>query len=312
MFSYQNENAGYPTAQISNDMVKMKLYLPDAENGYYRGTRFDWSGIMYSFIYKGHEYFGEWHNSHNPVSSSDITGSVNGYLFPGLGFDETTSEGEFTRIGVGTLEKPATSKYKMFETYKIIDPGKWKIKKGKDWIEFIQKVKRKSGWAFVYSKKIELLKNKPGFRINYVLRNTGTKVIETDQFNHNFFIIDNGKPDVDYRLRVPFSCRLNENPRNNLQRIVKVENNELVFSGEITDDVWISLTGYTKQAQDNQFELINTKSGAGIHVQGNIPLQAFNFWADTVTICPETFIYLKVAPKEKLSWSFDYEAFLIN
>jgi len=38
--------AGPPEAWISNGLVRAKLYLPDAGNGYYRGTRFDWSGVI--------------------------------------------------------------------------------------------------------------------------------------------------------------------------------------------------------------------------------------------------------------------------
>ncbi len=33
-------------------------HLPDAENGMYRATRFDWSGVIGSVKYKGHEYLG--------------------------------------------------------------------------------------------------------------------------------------------------------------------------------------------------------------------------------------------------------------
>ena len=36
--------ADYPEAQISNGVLQVKLLLPDAQKGYYRGTRFDWSG----------------------------------------------------------------------------------------------------------------------------------------------------------------------------------------------------------------------------------------------------------------------------
>src|ERR1019366_1116453 len=36
--------AGFPDAEISNGSVRAKLYLPDARQGYYRATRFDWSG----------------------------------------------------------------------------------------------------------------------------------------------------------------------------------------------------------------------------------------------------------------------------
>ncbi len=49
-----------PEAGISNGSIDAKLYLPDADRGYYRGTRFDWSGVIPSLRYKGHEYFGQW------------------------------------------------------------------------------------------------------------------------------------------------------------------------------------------------------------------------------------------------------------
>jgi hypothetical protein len=35
-----------PTAEIRNDRIRVNLYLPDAARGYYRGTRFDWSGML--------------------------------------------------------------------------------------------------------------------------------------------------------------------------------------------------------------------------------------------------------------------------
>jgi len=52
--------ADYPEAQISNGVLQVKLLLPDAQNGYYRGTRFDWSGAISSLQFQGHEYFGNW------------------------------------------------------------------------------------------------------------------------------------------------------------------------------------------------------------------------------------------------------------
>ena len=35
-----------PQVEITNGLIKARLYLPDANNGYYRATRFDWSGII--------------------------------------------------------------------------------------------------------------------------------------------------------------------------------------------------------------------------------------------------------------------------
>ena len=37
---------GIPTAEISNGQLRALLYLPDAHLGFYRSTRFDWSGVV--------------------------------------------------------------------------------------------------------------------------------------------------------------------------------------------------------------------------------------------------------------------------
>jgi len=55
-----------PNAEITNGEIRAKIYLPDAKNGYYRGTRFDWSGVICSLQYKGHDYYGPWFNKTDP------------------------------------------------------------------------------------------------------------------------------------------------------------------------------------------------------------------------------------------------------
>src|ERR1700688_1757522 len=35
-----------PHAEIANSVMRVKLYLPDTTSGFYRGTRFDWSGVV--------------------------------------------------------------------------------------------------------------------------------------------------------------------------------------------------------------------------------------------------------------------------
>ena len=55
-----------PQAEISNTLLHVKLYLPDAEHGFYRGTRFDWSGVVADLQYKGHSYYGPWFTATDP------------------------------------------------------------------------------------------------------------------------------------------------------------------------------------------------------------------------------------------------------
>src|SRR5271165_665847 len=52
--------ADFPQAKIANGQITAKIYLPDAKNGYYRSTRFDWSGVIGSLEYKGHDFYGPW------------------------------------------------------------------------------------------------------------------------------------------------------------------------------------------------------------------------------------------------------------
>jgi hypothetical protein len=50
----------FPEATISNESIRARIYLPNNTNGYYRGSRFDWSGVIPELLYKGHSYFGKW------------------------------------------------------------------------------------------------------------------------------------------------------------------------------------------------------------------------------------------------------------
>jgi hypothetical protein len=68
--------ADYPEAQIANGVLRINLLLPDARNGYYRGTRFDWSGAISSLQFQGHEYFGKWFDRYDPKIHDAIMGPV--------------------------------------------------------------------------------------------------------------------------------------------------------------------------------------------------------------------------------------------
>src|ERR1051326_2122289 len=105
--------ADFPQAEISNGLIRAKLYLPDAEKGYYRATRFDWSGVISSLQYKGHEFFGQWFPRYDPKLHDSITGPVESFKTgdTALGYDEAKPGETFIRIGVGVLRKPEERQY---------------------------------------------------------------------------------------------------------------------------------------------------------------------------------------------------------
>jgi len=36
----------YPHVVLTNGIIETSVFLPDAERGFYRSTRFEWSGMM--------------------------------------------------------------------------------------------------------------------------------------------------------------------------------------------------------------------------------------------------------------------------
>ncbi len=174
----ETEFKNFPSVLLSNENIKMRVYLPDKKVGIYRATRFDWSGIIGFLQYKGHDYFGYWKETHNPLVHEDLMGPTEGFIKPGLGYDEAKSGDGFIRIGVGVIEKETETEYDWMKTYNILDFGKWKIEHTNSQISFTHILNSDFGYSYEYQKIIKL--NDHGFQIEHSLKNTGEKLIETD------------------------------------------------------------------------------------------------------------------------------------
>lgn len=51
-----------PQAEIENAKLHAKIYLPDATKGFYRGTWFDWSGVISDLQFANHHLYRSWFN----------------------------------------------------------------------------------------------------------------------------------------------------------------------------------------------------------------------------------------------------------
>ncbi|MCK4879518.1 MAG: hypothetical protein KAS82_02620 [Bacteroidales bacterium] len=296
----------YPSKTISNSEVKMKLYLPDAEGGLYRATRFDWSGVIGSVQYKGHEYFGYWKETHDPFFHEDLTGPVEGFIKPGLGYADAEPGGKFIRIGVGVIEKRDKEEYNFRNSYKILDHGKWTIEQGDDWISFRHEINSDIGFGYIYDKIIRLKSN--GFTIDHKLQNTGVKAIETDQFNHNFFMIDGEQSGPAFKISFPYPIHTDDD----LKGFVEIRENQLNFIKDLEDDdsFFLLLNGYSGEVSDHQVTVENRKTGAGATFTVDKPLYRMAFWACKTTLSPENFIWIAVEPGDEESWRSEYTLFV--
>ncbi len=301
-----------PSASISNEKVQMSLYLPDPERGFYRATRFDWSGVISSLEYEGHQYFGQWKFTHDPKFHEDITGPVESFRGEGTGFREAGPGEPFVRIGVGILEKEADTAYVWSHTYRILDHGVWETTRGEDWIMFRHTVESTTGWEYVYTKRISLTVEPSGFVIDHTLRNTGSRVIETDQYNHNFFMIDGSVTGPGFQVEFPFGITSTEGLRDS-QDVLRIGGNRIRFARPYQGDghSWVALKGYGDDPSDHGFRVVNEVTGAGVEVSVDRPVHRMTFWATTTTLCPENFLALTIEPGGEESWRSTYALFTL-
>ena len=264
--------AGFPQAEISNGVVTARFYLPDAERGYYRGTRFDWSGNTYSLRALGHEYAGQWFERYDPKLHDAIMGPVEEFLTgdSSLGYAEAPPGGTFVRIGVGVVRKPEDKPYERFRTYEIVDPGKWTVKAERDRIEFRHELRDGAGYAYDYRKTVRLLDKAPVMTIEHSLRNTGTKPIETSQYNHNFFVIDGMPTGPDARVRFVFEPKAGSD----LRGLAEVRGRELAYLRELQpgESLFTELAGFGPSARDYDLRIEHARAGAGVRIEGDRPL----------------------------------------
>ena len=66
---------GHPSHVIRNGEITARVYLPDATAGFYRSTRFDWSGAIASLEYKGHTSITATGSRRSPTSTTSATTS---------------------------------------------------------------------------------------------------------------------------------------------------------------------------------------------------------------------------------------------
>jgi hypothetical protein len=304
--------ADFPEAAISNGQIRARLYLPDAHAGYYRATRFDWSGQMPSLEYKGHTYFGNWNPApYSPTLHDAIMGPVEEFLTAGagLGYADAKPGGTFLKIGVGVIKKPEEPNFQQFKTYEIADPGKWTVKKKSDSVEFTQIVDDpSSGYAYRYTKVVQLVKGRPAMVLAHSLKNTGRKTIESDVYEHNFYMLDAQPTGPDVVIKFPFEVHATQD----LHGFAETRGKEFVYLKELTgrDSAQSNLTGYGADPKDYDISEENTKTGAGVRQTCDRPLVRINYWSIRTTACPEAYIHMKIAPGETFTWKISYEFYV--
>ncbi|MBU3076624.1 hypothetical protein [Sphingomonas quercus] len=308
--------AAAPTGELSNGRISLSYYLPDAAAGYYRGTRFDWAGLVSRLEYRGQRFYGPWYDRIDPAvrdftdTPDAITVGTNSSAmgpaeeFAAIGYDEAAPGATFLKIGVGLLRRADDKPYNQFRSYDVADAGQWSVAADRRHVSFTQTLRdRGSGYGYVYTKTLRLVAGKAELRVEHVLRNTGQRMIAADVYSHNFLVTGlNTGPD--FAITAPYAIT-NAPPRS--AALATVTGHRVGFTRPLTPGERVFMPVEGKGPYD--FRVENLRTGAGFTVKGDRPIERVVLWSIRTTISLEPFIAIRAAPGQETRWSYRYRYF---
>ncbi len=300
--------ADAPQKTLENGKLKAVFYLPGAD-GYYRGSRFDWSGVIKSLSFNGHEYFGVWFDKYDPELHDAITGPVEEFLNgdEALGYSAAKPGGSFVRIGIGALKKADNMPFERFGRYELVNRGTRSLSEKRDRITFRHELKdTDSGYAYSYEKTVRMIPGEAAMVIEHRLKNTGKKTIATETYNHNFFMIDGEPTGPNMQVKFGFVAK----PDRDMNAMAgNLADGQLNYSRVIPkgESVFTEVKGFGGDAKDYDLRIENKKTRAGVRIRGDRPISKFVFWSIQTVLSPEPYVKMEIAPGKSFAWSIRYD-----
>ncbi|MCX8132077.1 MAG: hypothetical protein N3I35_18510 [Clostridia bacterium] len=291
------------TLEDSTVIATTRLEVTVSKPGtFYKGSRFDWTGFI-TQVELDKKYKFCVPESLKPGIGTGGAGLCNEFgISSAIGYDETKPGGKFPKLGVGLLTRKDDSPYSFAENYEI-EPFPIKVNTGKDYIEFVSGPLEANGYSAELRKLLRVCDNK--LKIEYRLKNTGTKQIITHEYYHNFIGINGQLVGPDYSLKMSFDVELDDIPEG---RILKADGNTITWKEQPESDFYNRPAGYQK-GNPHIWELIHMPSGVGVKEYSCLPASLIALWGTTHVISPEVFIDINIAPGEVCEWSREYEFF---
>lgn len=290
---------------LKNEHLEVYIDLPN-EN--YQTSRFDWTGKIQTVLFKGSSIT---ITEKNDDQDENLFGKgfYNEFgIETALGFEEAEIGEWFHKIGIGLLKKNE-SKYFFHKEFEI-KPAEFKVYSKSDSIEIVCTSELLNGYAYLLSKKVELLEN--GFLISYELKNTGEKDIITDEYTHNFLAINNEPISSNYALSFPFHLKPTEFDKfNDPDEKLILNETDISFSGKPIEQFYVGrIAG--KKPSNAQWELINSAHKIGLREIGSFQAQKVNLWGWKHVISPELFHQIHIKSGESSTWSREYQIYNID
>ena len=271
---------------IGNDTLRLALHEP--LDGFYRGTRFDRSGVFDGVLYRGVQMAGRWFTRYDPFMHDAVCGPAE--EFTAIGFDAAAPGGTFLKIGVGLLTRPDDAPYDRFRLYQIAQEGEWTVESTADRVLFRHRL---PGW-YDYLKEVALT-GPSSFEIRHVLEGAEAAV---EVYNHNFWTLGKFVTGPSRQVDLPFQPAGNWRAEydsvgltpSGIRFSRPLAPGESVYMGNLHAAPATSVTpGAPCVPEGMPYRMVLREDALGVEITGDAPVTHTVFWANHRVACLEPY-----------------------
>jgi len=307
-----------PAVTLTCGALRARVLIPDSRRGFYRGTRFDWAGMISSLTLGEQQFYGAWfetiaqkvrdfqYGSNNVIVAGPNSAAVGpaeefDWRDP-PGFAQARAGDLFLKIGVGGLVKPDGGPYSNARDFRIAEPGRRDVDCTRSSVTFRHSVGDIGGYAYEYQKRVLLSSTGPALHIVHALCNTGSRSITTQVYNHNFLTFGGTGLSRGASITFPFPITVTPplpGPA------VPMKGNQIVLFPALKkrDSVAALINGFDGRRQHHRFVVEDLRSSASAEIIGDQPLTRLGLWSIRSVLAVEPFIQLTVRPGESVGWT---------
>ena len=267
---------------------------------HYKRTRFDWTGFITQVTLDG-QYTFCGVESIDPLIGCGGRGFCNefGIDMP-IGYDDAKVGELFPKLGVGLLKKTEEKEYLFHKDYDVM-PFPMTISNSDTCIKYKLEALPCRGYEVIQEKTITLQDN--SIKIDYKLKNVGTKDIITNEYCHNFVEINENSIGQEYVLQAPYDIKLEKSELTNELTVIDKEISWL----KTPANVFYFMQKAKGIEEYKYWEITHKPSGRSVREYVDFSPTKFALWGMNHVVSPEMFIDIQIKPGETKTWNRTYE-----
>ena len=176
---------------------------------------------------------------------------------------------------------------------------------GANSLELIQEVADpRSGYAYRYTKRIELVPGAPRMILSHTLENRGTLAIHSTVYDHNFLTLDGQPTQAGLAVEVPFPIRSDAAAAD---AVIVGGRATLARAPDAHQSIRFAINGFGPDARDFRITVTSADGQAAVTMTGDRPLDKLSLWSIRSVLAVEPYLRVDVQPRDSFRWRYVYD-----